>query len=248
MSLSGRHRSHALHQSIDAFRRRHPDRLSLNKPMPVGTPAAWFVGPKGENERVLRDLVGRAIDSNLAARRAYQPDDPLMAPAFLFEEDGPAPDDEDEARLQTAYRNAVALVGERLDEMLAHLRASIPLSSYRNQSHMYWDTTLPAVVGHFAGLLYNQNNVATEASPVTTLLEMAVCDDICRMLGFRDPETASHLPRPWGHITCDGSVANAESIWAARNLKYLPLALADAIRHDPGLAEAKSESCFISTI
>ena len=238
--MTDRHRSHALHRSIDAFRRRHPDRLSLNTPRPVGTPAAWFVGPKGENERVLRDLVGRAIGSNLAARRAYQPDDPLMAPAFLFAEDGPPPEDEDEARLQTAYRNAVALIGDRLDEMLAHLRASIPLSSYRNQSHMYWDTTLPAVVGHFAGLLYNQNNVATEASPVTTLLEMAVCDDICRMLGFRDPETESDLPRPWGHITCDGSVANAESIWAARNLKYLPLALADAIRHDPALAGAKS--------
>ncbi|NNU79918.1 decarboxylase [Halovulum dunhuangense] len=226
--MTERHRSHELHRSIDAFRRRHPDRLSLDRATPVGTPAAWFLGPKAENEAVLRDLIGRAISGNVAARRDYQPRDPRMAPDAVF-----APEN-------AAYHDAVALIGERLDEMLAHLRASIPLSSYRNQSHMYWDTTLPAVVGHFAGLLYNQNNVATEASPVTTLLEMAVCDDICRMLGFRDPEEDSALPRPWAHITCDGSVANAESIWAARNLKFLPLTLADAVRHDARLAPART--------
>jgi hypothetical protein len=33
---------------------------------------------------------------------------------------------------------------------------------------MYWDQALPAVVGYIAALLYNQNNVAAEASPATT--------------------------------------------------------------------------------
>ncbi len=33
---------------------------------------------------------------------------------------------------------------------------------------MLWDTTLPAVVGYLAAMLANQNNVAAEASPVTT--------------------------------------------------------------------------------
>ncbi|CUH22271.1 L-2,4-diaminobutyrate decarboxylase [Jannaschia seosinensis] len=173
-------------------------------------------------------MIDRAINSNVKARKDYRPDDPAMAPDHVISNDNPA------------YGNAVELIGDRLDEMLDHLRASIPLSSYRNQSHMYWDTALPAVIGHFAGLLYNQNNVAAEASPVTTLLEMAVCDDLCRMLGFRNPEEESDLPRPWGHITCDGSVANAESIWAARNLKFLPFALADAVAHDPRLASARN--------
>ncbi|MBS1304280.1 pyridoxal-dependent decarboxylase [Loktanella sp. SALINAS62] len=225
--MTDRHRSDDLLQSINAFRRRHPDKLSLNKGVPVSTPAAWFLGPKGENEKVLRDLVDMAITANIQARQDYRPKDPQMAPDGIICDENPA------------YAKATALMEERLAEVLAHLRSSIPLSSYRNQSHMYWDTTLPAVAGYFAGLLYNQNNVATEASPVTTLLEMAVCDDICRMLGYRDPETETDLPRPWGHITCDGSVANAESIWAARNLKYLPLAMADAIRHIPALADAR---------
>ncbi|MEY8099378.1 aspartate aminotransferase family protein [Falsihalocynthiibacter sp. S25ZX9] len=226
--MTNQHRSKNLHQSIDAFRRRHPDKLSLNKPVSVGTPAAWFLGPKGENEAVFRKLLDQAIKANLEARRTYQPEDPHMAPLAVFSDENPA------------YRRSTDLMEERLSEVLAHLRSSIPLSSYRNQSHMYWDTTLPSLVGYMAGLLYNQNNVATEASPVTTLLEMAVCDDICRMLGYRDPETESDLPRPWGHLTCDGSVANAESIWAVRNLKYLPLALVDAIRHDAALSDARN--------
>ena len=34
---------------------------------------------------------------------------------------------------------------------------------------MNWETTLPATVGYLAGLLYNQNNIASESGPVTSL-------------------------------------------------------------------------------
>ena len=39
---------------------------------------------------------------------------------------------------------------------------------------MTWDATLPAFVGYIAGLLYNQNNVAAEGGPATTLMEIEV--------------------------------------------------------------------------
>ena len=39
---------------------------------------------------------------------------------------------------------------------------------------MNWDTSLPANVGYIAGLLYNQNNVASEGGPATTLMEIEV--------------------------------------------------------------------------
>ena len=39
---------------------------------------------------------------------------------------------------------------------------------------MKWDTSLPANVGYIAGLLYNQNNVASEGGPATTLMEIEV--------------------------------------------------------------------------
>jgi hypothetical protein len=40
-----------------------------------------------------------------------------------------------------------------------------------------------------------------------------------------EPVDVDSRPIGWGHITCGGSVANLESIWAARNLKFYPLSL-----------------------
>lgn len=54
-----------------------------------------------------------------------------------------------------------------------------------------------------AAMMYNPNNVATEASPYTTGVERQVGVDLCRMLGYgygvggEDSDV-----EPWGHITC----------------------------------------------
>lgn len=53
-----------------------------------------------------------------------------------------------------------------------------------------------------AAMMYNQNNVATEASPVTTDLEKQVGDQLCRMLGYAGSNPPKGLPASWGHITC----------------------------------------------
>lgn len=47
-------------------------------------------------------------------------------------------------------------------------------------------------------MMYNPNNVATEASPFTTTLEKDVGMQFCRMLGYRVDDD---FPG-WGHITC----------------------------------------------
>src|SRR5690606_25794610 len=88
-------------------------------------------------------------------------------------------------------------------------------------------------------MLYNQNNVAVEASSVTTKLEMEVGNDLCAMLGY-PLEGDENGITPWGHITCDGSVANLEALWAARNVKLYPLALKAALVEQPELAPARS--------
>ena len=207
---------------------RNESRLSLDRPGDR-TPETWFIGPKGENADLFRRLVGRAIDHNIAFRHDYMPDDPPIH----------------RDRLSPAMRASEDFIAARLDDMLGYLRGSVPLASFRNQSHMYWDQALPAVVGYIAGLLYNQNNVAAEASPATTLFEIEVGNDLCRMLGYPQPDAealALGAVKPWGHITCDGSVANAESVWAARNLKYFAVAMAEAIRAEPELAPARATS------
>ena len=72
--------------------------------------------------------------------------------------------------------------------------------------------SLPGILGWAVAILNNPNNVAFEASPVTTRLEIDVGHDMCKMLGYNE-EDANHKLKSWGHIACDGTVANLESIW-----------------------------------
>lgn len=209
------------------------DKLALSNKPGTSSLSGWFLGPLGENESLLEEFAGQAVKANCDARREYaaQWGDPVYV---------------NEARKQSQpYIDTVEALRKNFGELLHNLHGSIPLSSYRNQSHMYWDVTLPGTAGYFAAMLYNQNNVAAEASPVTTLLEIEVGKDLCEMLGYTipsDAESQAGAITPWGHITCDGSVANGESMWAARNLKLLPISLAAAIRAEPDLAAGKSLS------
>src|SRR5699024_9431255 len=88
-------------------------------------------------------------------------------------------------------------------------------------------------------MLYNPNNVAAEASPVTTIIEKEVGDELSEMLGY-NIDDSNGKARAWGHITCDGSIANNEAMWAARNLKFYPLSLVEAIKKEARLAPAKN--------
>lgn len=185
--------------------------------------AAWFLGPLAENEKLFGDLMQKAVKSHCKDRREFYPHDPVYVT--------------EDIKNSSEYKNSVKMLTDEVDHLLCALRGSVPFFSYRYQSHMNWDLTLPAIVGYFAAMLYSPNNVAAEASPVTTLLEKAVGEDLCRMLGY-DPSAQAN-PRAWGHITCDGSVANIEALWSARNLKYYAISLAEAIRSEPDLAKAR---------
>ncbi len=190
--------------------------------------AAWFLGPKAENKEMLADFIQQAVEAHCKDRTDYFPEDPVYVT--------------DEIKQSREFGATRENFQAHLEHMLLQLRGSIPLASYRNQSHMYWDITLPGSVGYFAAMLYNQNNVAVEASPVTTYLEMVVGDDLCEMLGFHVPdedEVQRGVIKPWGHITCDGSVANLESMWAARNLKYYPVTIAEALKNESSLSAAR---------
>ena len=215
--------------------------------VPAGSQAlgAWFLGPKAENESLLRELICLAIEDHAKFRRDYFSSDPLWL----------TPD----RKNSESYKQSVSLLKDGFNDLIRQLDGSVPFFSYRYQGHMLWDVTLPAVLGYFAAMLCNQNNVAAEASPVTTLLEMHVGDDLCRLLGYQVPERKDVEqrrgydrprgtdPGAWGHITCDGSVANIEALWAARNLKYYPLGFQAALRRERALAAAKGMAVKLST-
>jgi len=204
-----------------AIRKKHKIRLEG-----AGTDAvtAWFLGPKGENGGLMQRLVRKALQSHLSFRKHVYPEDPPFITPKM--------------RASVGHQRSVERLVRDFDHVLDALQESGAFFSMRSQGHMLWDVTIPGLAGYFAAMLYNQNNVASEASPVTTMMEIAVGDDLCQMLGFSIPPTsteASEAPvrppvRPWGHITCDGSVANMEGLWMARSLKFYPPALLAAAR------------------
>ena len=187
--------------------------------------AAWFLGPRGENVDLFSELVEVALNDHVFWRRNFHPSDPSpITESMKREED---------------YLNAVDIIKTEFYALLAQLKKSGPFASMRYQGHMTWDQTLPGMAGYFAAMLYNQNNVALEASPITTVLEVEACEDLCQMLGYPvnlQPAIDPPPPQPWGHLTCGGSTANIEALWAARNLKFYPFSFRQ------GLTEADLEA------
>ena len=78
---------------------------------------------------------------------------------------------------------------------------------------MSTDVAMPSLLGYFLTSIYNPNNVALEASPLTTVAEIEAGLQMSKMFGYNIDENNKTLPLGWGHITCDGTIANLESIW-----------------------------------
>ncbi len=160
----------------------------------------WFLGPTGENVALLQELTRTVVDR--AAQWRQRGGAP---PAASTPKDDP--------------------LEQRVAQLLDYLeQRTVPAYSSRYQAHMGWDLMLPGVIGQLIAMLFPSNNVAYEGSPGTTVLEMLVARDLCRMLGYEaDPDPKGI--KPWGHLVGGGTIGNIEALWAARNLKFLPLAL-----------------------
>lgn len=170
---------------------------------------AWFLGPRAENADLLERLITEALRDHVFWRRNYHPED-----GFTIRETD---------KRKAGYEEAVATLTQELMGLLAELKRGVPFFSGRYKAHMLSEQTIAAQVGFFATMLYNPNNVSIEASPVTSRLEHEVAAQLARMIGY-DPTTS------WGHLTSGGTVANFEALWIARNVFYLPLAVAGAAR------------------
>jgi glutamate/tyrosine decarboxylase-like PLP-dependent enzyme len=184
---------------------RRPDSASP-APLDLGS---IFLGPKGENADTFERLLLEAFRDHVFWRRNLHPED-----GFLIQE---------AEKRAPGYADSVSLLSQELMGLLGQLKGGVPSFSPRYIGHMCSDLTMASLIGYFATMLYNPNNVSAEASPVTTRLELEVADQLARMVGYT-PE------RQWGHLTSGGTVANFEALWVARNVKYLPVALRHATR------------------
>ena len=184
--------------------------------------AGWFLGPKAENAFLMNTLLGECISDHEAFRYQYKPEDSAYIDETIMG--------------SSEYKNAVQQVRDTLHELMKRLHGSVPFFNMRYMAHMNWDTVLPANIGYMLAMMYNQNNVATEASPVTSLLEKEVGEDLCKMLGFK---ISSESNSAWGHITADGSIANLESMWMNRNLKFYPVSIYKMVMDIEDFADAR---------
>ena len=164
---------------------------------------SWFLGPKGENEQLLRDLFDAALDSHLDWRRSYHPEDPSPIPPGR-------------RRTADAVRQRSQLKTD-FAGLLQALRGSVPFFHGRYNAHMLSEQTIASLSAYFAAMLYNPNNVSSEVAPVTTRLEVEVVEQLAEMIGY-DPD------RSWGHLSSGGTIANFEALWIARNILYHPVA------------------------
>ncbi|MBI1779943.1 MAG: decarboxylase [Sphingobacteriales bacterium] len=196
---------------------------------------ALFPGTHGGNFKYMYELMAMAVEGNVDFRNKYFPNDPDYVDKNIQESE--------------AFKETMASMTLEYYLLIKQLKQSGTFFSMRTIGHMLWDTTLPGILGYFAALMYNQNNVAAEASPVTTLFEMHVGNELCKLLGYavnpigKKPgefELATGQVTGWGHITCDGSVANLEGLWMARNLKFYATSVKQAILNEPLFQNAKN--------
>ena len=174
---------------------------------------SWFLGPRAENAELFERLVTEAVRDHVFWRRNYHPED-----GFTIRETD---------KRSAGYEDAVATLTQELLGLLAELKRDVPFFSGRYKGHMLYEQTIASQIGYFAAMLYNPNNVSLDAAPITTRLELEVAAQLGTMIGY-DPATM------WGHLTSGGTVANFEALWIARNIQYLPVAVAGATR-DMGL-------------
>ncbi|ETS84850.1 hypothetical protein PFICI_02875 [Pestalotiopsis fici W106-1] len=181
--------------------------------------SSWFLGPQAENLDTLQCVFKKVLERHKQTRVELTDD----KEKYLFIT-------EDMMKLKDYQESIERLSMDSADLSDKLAKHSVPFWSPRYNAHMNMDTTLSSIIGYMSAMIYNPNNVATEASPYTTEVERQVGQELCQMLGYNNPHED---PAPWGHITCDGSVANLEAIWATRNLKFYPFSLKLAIEKGP---------------
>jgi glutamate/tyrosine decarboxylase-like PLP-dependent enzyme len=173
------------------------------------TMTAWFLGPKAEHFKLWQESFEYIFQDYANWRRNYFPSDSVVVTR---------------ERRREQYEWIDTLTGA-LDVMLAELKAHYPFYSPRYIAHMLSEQSLPSVLGYFAGMLYNPNNVTDEAAPVTAKREVDVGKKVAAMLGYRDDQA-------WTHICSGGTVATIEALWVARTVQFLPFVVRDICKRE----------------
>jgi len=169
----------------------------------------YFLGPKSEQREFLMEALHLVLNDHVFWRRNYHPKDP---PSISYE----IVHGEDARHFRELFFN-------ELFALISELKLDVPIFSPRYMAHMISEVTLPSLVAYFGTLLYNPNNVSSEASPVTIRYELEVGRQFAELFGYDADES-------FGHLTSGGTVANYESIWYNKAARLLPVSIEMARR------------------
>jgi len=191
----------------------------MNYQIPDINLKALFLGSKGENVDLFKEVLLKIVDEHVGWRQNYQPQDlPVITP---FD------------KSSKSFQDTADHVRSVFNVLSSKLRSeSLPWhTAGRFWGHMNSETLMPSIIAYTAAMLWNGNNVAYESSPGTSQMEEEVGHEIAKLMSYKAGES-------WGHICADGSIANLEGLWYARNIKSLPLAIKEVA---PEAVAGKSE-------
>ena len=183
---------------------------------------ALMIGDKSENGDIYKRLLNKLVDEHLGWRLNYMPQDKKMI--SLSEKNS------------KKFNNTLEKMEKVLNLLSQRMRTnSVPWQSAgRYWGHMNSETLMPAILAYNYAILWDGNNVAYESSPATSEMEEEVGYDFTKLIGYKDG---------WGHISADGSIANLEALWYARNIKSIPLAVKEVC---PDLVSDKNEWALLN--
>jgi len=161
---------------------------------------SFFLGPQAENAEWLRFLTNGMLERWFEWRKG------------VFPVDGRAISLADQESVE--FRTRRSRFEEHLWSLMRRFEGEIPKFSPRYIGHMFSETSLPALLGHFVALLHNPNNISGESSRVGVEIESEAIAALRAMIGYPDAEAAG---ASIGHFTSGGTVANFEAALRARN-------------------------------
>lgn len=188
-----------------------------------------FLGPYGENDALLEQLITEFFRDHVYWRRNIHPEDPPAIPTH--------------ARHRADFQAFESRLRQQLHQLSAALKRSVPFHSQRYLGHMVSDLLIPGLAAQILTLPYNPNNVSDEAAPVTLDMEREAGMQLARMLGYGTDPRAT--PCAFGHLTSGGTSANFQALRLALALKCYPLALHAAGVPLPGLPEDELDAFLL---